>query len=185
MEHDTLVIEDTQVRLLVLTCLIESAEAKPTNAQGHGLRRDQLQALRNLAASDLAVLAKMREPRIHVRVDSPALDHGLRQLSHVRERAREIEFFIRNGATVSMLVALFKLSPADVAAWRRGLRLGSHRRPPMPAPGRREAICIQWHALRRGRERTDPTASEYRALHENFSDLSFATLYAVVNEFVD
>jgi len=178
-----MVLEGDQIRMLVLSLLADRAGATRDRKGETGLRPDQLVALRNLAACDLARLAKMREPAITVQVDPPTLDHGLRALNYLRQRTEEVEYFVRYGATASMLVALFKLAPADVAAYRAAIGMRPGRRPPMPSSARREAICVRWCAIRSGREHAPPSASDYRALHQQFDDLSLASLHAVINEF--
>lgn len=172
-----------QLRLLVLSSLVNRADAIHRGQSEAGVRPDQIEALRNLAASDLATLARMRDPEISVQIDPLALDHGLRALNYVRQRKEVIDYFIRNGATVSMLVALFKLAPTDVAKYRAILGVNPGRRPRMPSSTQREAICSRWFAIRSGREQIAPTVDEYLALHREFDQLSLATLYAVINEF--
>ena len=180
-----MLLQGDQVRLLILGYLIDRAGTAKHAEDEVGLRADQLAALRHLAATDLASLARMRDPAITVHMDPSALDHGLRALNHVRQRTKQIEYFISHGATVSMLVSLFRLAPADVAKYRTKLGLHAARRPPMPSAKRREAIAERWYALRSGEERDAPSVEDYRALHDAFDDLSLATLYAVVTEFAD
>jgi hypothetical protein len=176
-------LEGDQLRLLVLSSLANQAATLWDGQRDAGVRPDQLEALRNLAASDLAQLAKMRHPEISVRIDPIALDHGLRTLDYVRKRTEIIEYFIRHGATISMLVALFKLVPADVAKYRARLGVSAAGRPKMPSAAQREMICARWFAIRVGSERMAPTADNYSTLHREFDELSLATLYAVINEF--
>ena len=176
-------LEGDQLRLLVLNSLVDRADAIRGGQCEAGVRPDQIEALRNLAASDLATLARMRDPEISVQIDPLALDHGLRALNYVRQRKEVIDYFIRNGATVSMLVALFKLTPTDVSKYRAILGVNPGRRPKMPSSTQREAICARWFAIRVGREQTAPTVDDYLVLHRGFSQMSLATLYAVINEF--
>ena len=176
-------LEGNQLRLLVLSSLVERAATLLDGQRDTGVRPDQLEALRNLAASDLARLARMRHPEILVRIDPVALDHGLRTLNYVRRQTEAMEYFIRHGATVSMLVALFKLAPKDIVKYRATLGINPGRRPRMPSAAQREAICARWFVIRTGREHIAPTAENYVVLHRDFNKLSLATLYAVINEF--
>lgn len=176
-------LEGDQLRLLIFNSLVSRAEVVHGGQSETGVRPDQIEALRNLAASELATLAKMRDPEISIQIDPHALDHGLRALNYVRQRREVIEYFIRNGATVSMLVALFKLAPTEVTKYRAVLGVNPGRRPRMPSAAQREAICSRWFKIRKGREQIAPTTDEYRTLHREFSQLSLATLYAVINEF--
>jgi hypothetical protein len=176
-------LDGEQLRLLVLNSLVDCADGGCGLRGQGGVRPDQIEALRNLAAGDLAALARMRDPEISFQIDPLALDHGLRALNYVRQRKEVIDYFIRNGATVSMLVTLFKLAPMDVAKYRTVLGVKPGSRPRMPSAKQREAVCARWFAIRAGHEQTAPTVEDYRALHREFSQLSLATLYAVINEF--
>jgi hypothetical protein len=177
----TLNLGGEQFRLLVLS---RFAQGALEGERAAGLRKELVEALRNLAASDLTALARMSDPEIVVTNDPVTLARGLRNLDYVRERTRDIEFFIRHGATLALLVALFRLNPAEAREHRTRLGVTAGRRPRMPSAKQREAICARWHALRSGRESAVPTVEDYRSLHADFPGLSLATLDAVINEFI-
>jgi hypothetical protein len=181
------VIRDQQLRLLVLAQLIrelkrEGAEPAPPPA---GLSPRQVEELQALSSADLVKLSEMAEPKVAIQIDMGSLEHGLRQVDYLSKRSRQLEFFIRHGATSSMLTKLFKISSADVTLKRR-LFAGTSpllRRPSMPPHAVREQIQARWHEVRKGKKGEPERAEDYEELHRHFSTQTFATLYAVVHEF--
>ena len=180
-------IRDQQLRLLVLAHLVRELqksvdESRPAPA---GMTEQQYAELRSLSTDDLVRLSELQEPRVAVQIDAGSFEHGLRQVDYVSKRSRQIEHFVRNGATSSMLTKLFKISSTDVILKRR-LFAGTHeklRRPAMPAPAVREAIQTRWFEIRKGKEREPFRPEDYEALHRDWPQLTYATLWAVVHEF--
>ena len=182
-----IVIRDQQLRLLVLAQLIRELK----NAAGEqappppGFTPEQVAELQTLTSSELVQLSEMTEPRVAVQIDAGSLEHGLRQVDYLNKRSRQLEFFIRHGATSNMLTKLFRISSADVTLKRR-LFAGTSpllRRPAMPSHPVRELIQKRWFEIRKGKEREPERAEDYEELHADFSQHTFATLYAVVHEF--
>jgi len=184
-----IVIRDQQLRLLVLAHLIKELQAKSDSAERaptpEGFTEQQIEELQGLSSAALVRLAEMPEPRVAIQIDAGSLEHGLRQVDYLTKRSRQLEFFIRNGATSSMLTKLFKISSADVTLKRRLFSgtSSSLRRPAMPTHPVRELIQKRWYDVRKGKEREPERAEDYEALHKDFSMHTFATLYAVVHEF--
>ena len=182
-----IVIRDQQLRLLVLAQLIRelqaaTAEQAPTPA---GLTEDQVAQLQALSSAELVQLSAMAEPRVAIQIDAGSLDHGLRQVDYLNKRSRQLEYFIRHGATSNMLTKLFRISSADVTLKRR-LFAGTSpllRRPAMPPHPVRERIQVRWFEIRKGKEREPVRAEDYEELHGEFPQHTFATLWAVVHEF--
>src|SRR3954469_18398743 len=178
------VIRDQQLRLLVLAHLIRELKADAV-VPSEGLSQQQIAELQALTSAELVKLAGMTEPRVAVQIDAGSLEHGLRQVAYLGKRSRQLEFFIRRGATSSMLTKLFKISSADVTLKRRLFSgtASSLRRPTMPPHPVRELIQQRWHEVRKGKQEEPERAEDYEQLHLHFPLLTFATLYAVVHEF--
>jgi len=182
-----IVIRDQQLRLLVLGQLIRelkaaSDERAPTP---DGFSEQQVEQLQSLSSAELVQLSEMTEPRVAIQIDAGSLEHGLRQVGYLNKRSKQLEYFIRHGATSNMLTKLFKISSADVTL-RRRLFAGTSpllRRPAMPAHAIRERIQQRWFEIRKGKEREPVRAEEYEQLHHEFPQNTFATLWAVVHEF--
>ena len=182
-----IVIRDQQLRLLVLAQLVrelhQAAEQKtPPPA---GFTEAQAEELRSLSTAELVKLSEMTEPRVAVQIDAGSLEHGLRQVDYLNKRSRQLEFFVRHGATSNMLTKLFRISSADVTLKRRLFSgtSSSLRRPAMPPHAVRERIQARWFEIRRGKEREPIRAEDYEELHADFAQHTFATLWAVVHEF--
>ncbi len=182
-------IRDPQLRLLMLAHLIrelqrENAQQVPPPA---GLTEQQAAELRGLTSNELVRLAEMPDPKVAISIDAGSFEHGLRQVDYLGKRSRQLEFFIRHGATSSMLTKLFRISSADVTLKRRLFTgtASSLRRPSMPPHAVREQIKKRWFEIRKGKEREPERAEDYEELHAGFSSQTFATLYAVVHEFDD
>jgi len=182
-----IVIRDQQLRLLVLANLIRQLREDRDAPAPEGLTEQQIADLQALTSSELVQLAEMTEPRVAIQIDAGSLDHGLRQVDYLNKRSRQLEHFIRHGATSNMLTKLFKISSADVTLKRR-LFAGTSpllRRPAMPPHKGREEIQQRWFAIRKGKEREPLRAEDYEELHADFPTYTYATLWAVVHEFDD
>jgi hypothetical protein len=179
------VIRDQQLRLLVLAQIIRELKGAEHGPLPGGLTQQHAIDLQALTSSELVKLSEMTEPRVAIQIDAGSLDHGLRQVDYLGKRSRQLEFFIRHGATSNMLTKLFRISSADVTLKRRLFSgtASSLRRPSMPPHPIRELIQKRWFEIRKGKEREPERAEDYEELHQHFPLLTFATLYAVVHEF--
>src|SRR3954470_20003829 len=175
-------IRDQQLRLLVLAQLIRDLrqESEQHVPPPPGLSERQIEELRTLTSEELVQLSEMTDPRVAIEIDAGSLDHGLRQVGYLNKRSRQLEFFIRHGATSNMLTKLFRISSADVTLKRR-LFAGTSsllRRPAMPPHAVRELIQRRWFEIRKGKETEPVRAEDYEELHRGFSSHTFATLWA-------
>jgi hypothetical protein len=182
-----IVIRDQQLRLMVLAQLIRELQqgAQEKSAPPPGFTEKQVEELRALTTTELVKLSEMAEPRVAIEIDAGSLEHGLRQVDYLTKRSRQLEYFIRHGATSNMLTKLFRISSADVTLKRR-LFAGTSsllRRPAMPPHPVRELIQKRWFEIRKGKEREPMRAEDYEMLHHDFAQHTFATLWAVVHEF--
>ena len=182
-----IVIRDQQLRLLVLAHLIRELkgsenEQAPTPS---GFTEKQIAELQALSSVALVKLSEMTEPRVAIEIDAGSLEHGLRQVDYLSKRSKQLEYFIRHGATSNMLTKLFRISSADVTLKRR-LFAGTSpllRRPAMPPHPVREQIQKRWFEIRKGKQSEPLRAEDYEELHQDFPRHTFATLWAVVHEF--
>ncbi len=182
-----IVIRDQQLRLLVLAQLIRDlrAAAEEQAPTPPGFTDQQIEELKSLSSSELVQLAEMTEPRVAVQIDAGSLEHGLRQVDYLNKRSRQLEHFIRHGATSNMLTKLFRISSADVTLKRR-LFAGTSpllRRPAMPPHAIREQIQQRWHEIRKPKREEPVRAEDYQELWAEFPKCTYATLWAVVHEF--
>jgi Protein of unknown function (DUF2857) len=171
----------------VLAQLIRELQqgAQEKSPPPEGFTEKQVEELRSLSSAELVKLSEMTEPRVAIEIDAGSLEHGLRQVDYLSKRSRQLEHFIRHGATSNMLTKLFRISSADVTLKRR-LFAGTSsalRRPAMPPHAVREKIQQRWFEIRKGKEREPMRAEDYEELHADYSQHTFATLWAVVHEF--
>ncbi len=182
-----IVIRDQQLRLMVLAHLIRELQkgAQERGPGPEGFTEKQIEELQALTSAELVKLSEMTEPRVAIQIDAGSLEHGLRQVDYLSKRSKQLEYFIVNGATSNMLTKLFKISSADVTLKRRLFSgtASSLRRPAMPPHPMRERITNRWFEIRKGKEREPLRAEDYEELHHEFSQYTFATLWAVVHEF--
>lgn len=182
-----IVVQDQQLRLLVLAQLIRQLKAAGADHihTPAGFTEKQITELKALSSEELVQLSEMTEPRVAVQIDAGSLEHGLRQVDYLNKRSRQLEHFIRHGATSNMLTKLFRISSADVTLKRR-LFAGTSpllRRPAMPPHAVREQIQARWHEIRKPKREDKEHAEDYELLHADFPGYTYATLWAVVHEF--
>src|SRR5213075_2753575 len=167
-----IVIRDQQLRLMLLAHLIRELRrsSEDHGDAPEGLTDKQVEELQALSSTELVRLAEMTEPRVAIQIDAGSLEHGLRQVDYLTKRSRQLDYFIRNGATSNMLTKLFRISSADVTL-RRRLFSGtssSLRRPSMPPHPVREQIQRRWFEIRKGKQEEPVRAEDYEALHQDF-----------------
>lgn len=182
-----MIVRDQQLRLLLLAQLIREIQAAASEQAPtpQGFTDYQIEQLQALSSAELVQLSAMAEPRVAIQIDAGSLEHGLRQVDYLNKRSKQLEYFIKHGATSSMLTKLFRISSADVTLKRR-LFAGTSpllRRPAMPPHAVREQITNRWFEIRKGKDREPERAEDYEALHLDFPTYTFATLYSVVHEF--
>ena len=171
---------DPQVRLMLLShIVIRLGEADQGEVRSTGIEAEQLTRLRGLSPIELSRLAGMRELTIAVRVDSGALNAGLRAVTLANEAKAMEDYFIRHGASWQMMNALFKIRRKltlkrrrDCGAWRPSGRL------PLPDPVTRERIFRGWLGVK-----DTPPRERYFRLHGMFPTFNIAVLEAVVRQF--
>ena len=169
---------DAQLRLLLLNHIaVRGTDSEELRAAG--MQAELLEHLKGLSAADLHRLANMREPMFAITVDANKLKAGLRALALGNEAKAQETYFIRHGASWSLMKKLFKVRHKLTLQRRRelGIRRLSGRLQ-LPNMATRERIWCVWAAI----TETDPRARYYQ-LHQSFHDLSLEVLEVVVAEF--
>ena len=171
-------LHDPQLRLLLLNHIaVRATDAEELRAAG--MEAELLEHLKGLSAADLHRLANMREPMFAITVDQNKLKAGLRALALGNEAKAQETYFIRHGASWSLMKKLFKVRHKLTLQRRRelGIRRRSGRLQ-LPDMATRERIWRVWAAI------TDPDPrARYYQLHQSFRDLSLEVLEIVVAEF--
>ena len=173
-------LHDAQVRLILLNHIAVRLDGCDSAAlHAAGIEAELLEHLRRLSAADLHRLAAMREPMISITVDANRLKAGLRALALTNEAKAQETYFIRYGASWTLMKKLFKVRHKLTLQRRR--ELGVHRPPgrlQLPEAATRERIWRVWATSKD----LEPRARYYH-LHQSFPDLSLEALETVVSEF--
>ena len=173
-------LSDTHVRLILLNHIAVRLNGNdPAELLAAGIETEQLEHLKELSAGDLHRLAAMREPMIAVTVDGHRLKAGLRALALANEAKALETYFIRHGASWTMMKRFFKVRHKLTLQRRR--EYGVRRPPgrtPLPDIATRERVWRVWAAI----SEPDPRARYYQ-LHQTFCGLSLEVLAAVISEF--
>lgn len=167
-------LHDTHLRLALLNHI--AMQLSGTEA---GIEAELLEHLKGLSAADLHRLASMRAPMLAVRVDAEKLKAALRALALGNEAKAQETYFIRNGASWSLMRRLFKVRHKLTLQRRRDLGV---RRPPgrlqLPDAAMREGIGRVWAAS----SDLEPRARYYK-LHQSFPAFSLEVLEIVVAQY--
>ncbi|MBE0623473.1 MAG: DUF2857 family protein [Burkholderiales bacterium] len=173
-------LSDTHVRLILLNHIaVRLTGCDSADIRAAGIETEQLQHLRELSAPDLHRLAAMREPMIAVSIDSRRLKAGLRALTLTNEVQAMETYFIRHGASWTMMKRLFKLRHKLTLQRRR--EYGVRRPPgrtPLPDVAIRKRIWQVWAAI----GDSDPRARYFR-LQQAFPNFSLDVLGSVIAKF--
>ena len=171
-------LNDAHLRLILLNHIAVGV-TDSEELRAAGIETEVLEHLRGLSAVDLHRLAAMREPIFAFTLDAKRLKAGLRALALGNEVKAQETYFIRYGASWSLMKKLFKVRHKLTLQRRR--ELGIRRRPgrlQLPDMAARERIWRVWAAI------TDPSPrARYYQLHQSFRDLSLEVLEIVVAEF--
>lgn len=173
-------LHDAHVRLVLLNHIAVRLNGGDSEVlRAAGIENELLERLGRLSAADLHRLAAMREPMFAVSVDADRLKAGLRALALTNEARAQEAYFLRHGASWTMMKRLFKVRHKLTLQRRRELGV---RRPAgrlsLPNPATRERIWKAWAAIGDPNPRT-----RYYQLHQAFPDLSLEVLETVVSEF--
>jgi hypothetical protein len=108
-----IVIRDQQLRLCPRPAGAELQVPRRTSRRhaAAGFTAQQVESC-DRSAPRAVKLSEMTEPRVAVPDRRRVARAWLRQVDYLSKRSRQLEFFIRHGATSSMLTKLFKISSA-------------------------------------------------------------------------
>lgn len=177
-------IESPSAQLLLVALLVGVADtpggglaAAPANRLA-SVRL--LQRLKGLPLAALERAAATGSLELVVRLDSDRVAWSVHAASRTREQEALLEYFVRHGASRTLLRELFGASRHRVAEIRRAQRARpTQGRPKLPSRKEREAIEATWLRLESA---TADLRSRYRELHRAFPSHGFAVLAAVVRE---
>lgn len=193
MNISGLTINDPTARAMVLQHLVSLSETvddpdKLRELNNSGLTAEVINRLRQLSAVELDVLSRMKSRDLLLTLNSESFLFNLRQVETTREERSQFEYFVRNGASPSMIVRMFRgATHVHVRQLRSVLGVSSNwGRPPLPktAQERRE-IEEAWVVLAEDNPKTSPhwERERFLVLHKRYSHHTLATLDAVIMTF--
>ncbi|WP_082848131.1 STY4526/YPO1902 family pathogenicity island replication protein [Delftia sp. GW456-R20] len=148
-----------------------------------GLTPELIDTLRTRQTRDLMDLAsRMRSIRITLAVNEIA--GHLDGIDRQRRDDEMCEYFVRNGATRSLVTRLFKRSSDEVRRLRDLLGGASVGRTKLPKEHDVvDHIHIVWHEIRRNAGPAENLRDWLFALHQKFPDYSIDSLHTCVKEY--
>ncbi len=111
-----------------------------------------------------------------------AIEHALRIADAQNSAEDECDYFIRNGANLEMVVALFKIRPSEYRRRRAALNVTTNGggRPKLPNEAQRDVIYGDWLALREEGSKT--LREKLKSLHEIHSSWSLVSIVGALQE---
>lgn len=176
-------VTDRTLKQALLTHFIERIENEPALMEQlllDGVSGSLIDHLRYRATpSDVRRAVLFKLPTFKLQFDDHALMSCFEQIARVMRDEQVKEYLARNGASTELLASWFSMSKADASALRDALgpvRAGG--RPKLPEFDVRDAIHAAWVAIPANR----PEREAYFELHQQFADITVATLHQVVHE---
>lgn len=176
-------IASPSAQLLLVTLLVGAeapAEALAVSQAHHAAGARLIERLKRLSLAELERAAATGSLQLVVRLDADRVAWSAQAAARGQEEQALLKYFVRHGATRTLLRELFGVSRQRVAEIRRAQRLRSAQgRPKLPPRKVRDAIEAAWTRLARAFK---DTRSRLHELHREFPQYSFAALDAVVRE---
>lgn len=176
-------IKDPAIRALVIESLLDLADNDAASLLNQGITPEWVENLRTLSSRDALRASHFQHVTMEVTLNEKQIFHAFTQVAEERRIRQLKEYFVRHGASVSMICKLFKMSSKEAKAARHllhsELRLG---RPPMPGPFEREEIHVSWDKICKS-EPAAPVREHLCTLHKNYPLHTLATLWLVIHEF--
>ncbi|WP_186191198.1 STY4526/YPO1902 family pathogenicity island replication protein [Burkholderia gladioli] len=163
---------------MVMVAAIRSALGRAqTDADEETLSR-----LRATPMDQLAALLAFAPRTVSIEINLERLVYAMDQMACHPNGDEQLAYFIRNGATIALMMRVFKMTRRRLEKLHAALDLPSSTststgRQSLPASTTRDAIHQTWGLL------TGPLPARYIELHRNHPDWNLATLDQVLNEF--
>ncbi|OBV41163.1 STY4526/YPO1902 family pathogenicity island replication protein [Janthinobacterium psychrotolerans] len=176
-------VKDAAIRVLIIESLLDQADNDTASLLSQGIDSEWVENLRNLSSRDALRASHFQNVTMEVTLNEKQLSHAFAQAADERRVRQLKEYFVRHGASVSMICKMFKMSSKEAKAAKQLLlseqRLG---RPPMPSPYEREDIHDSWDKIVKTNQNS-PIREKIVLLHKIFPSHTLATLWLVINEF--
>lgn len=172
-------VTDPQVRTVLLHHVSQrTTQVHASELLRVGLNGAQLKMLRRLSVHELERLASTHAVRISIDLDLEALESALRKVTLVDEALEMQTYFVRHGASVRLMAALFKMSRNATHRLRRELGVTHPSgQLALPHPDDRSRILRCWRFTK------DLMPKErYLRLHQSFPVHPMGALELVIRQ---
>jgi hypothetical protein len=193
MNISGLTISDPTARAMVLQHLVSLSETvddpeKLRELNNSGLTSEVIDRLRQLSAVELDRLSRMKSRDLLLTLNPDGLLFNLRQLETTRDERHKFEYFVRHGASPTMIMRMFRGTTHVYVRQQRSI-LGissTWGRPPVPKTDReRREIEDAWVVLAKDHPKTHShwERERFLVLHKRYGHYTLATLDAVIMTF--
>lgn len=176
----TIKLSDELMAMLALEWFVRNVANDGTFAFDEPGVANGLLKLRSVSPSDLRKIAHHAKDCFDIRIDREKFASAIYAASADSQRADNLSFLLKNGATRNMIADVLGVSDSRIDRARDLLGTPSvpRGRPSMPGVFEREQIQQSWAT-------TAGTADveRFRRLKEKFPRWTLSSLYATVNEF--
>lgn len=156
--------------------LAETGEADDVLALG--LSAEDVASLRQMTVADISRISAT-QAMVEIRINPSRLRSAVAALTNAKRVSVQITYLARAGAPATLLAELFRITVDEAQAHMAVLGMPRQAgRPPMPTTKVRDEIHAWWATNQK-----TPVCQRWMDLHQEWPDLSLATLNAVVNEF--
>jgi hypothetical protein len=186
MNKTTVELRNPTIRLMVLAHLAQEFEDfdphRLEEYQSAGFDPMTIDRFRGLKIADLVRLAHVsRKESVCIHVNASSLVADMNRYEHMRADSEAYEYFVRYGASTSLLMDLFSKRPSDIKRMQMMMGVTTQAgRKALPDDESRIAITEVWHRMRTGFTWPYMAREHIIEIHKAYPHLSIAQLEAVL-----
>jgi hypothetical protein len=179
-------VTDPALKLAILAHMIEKIDGGGLDELlAAGVSPAFIDDLRRRQARDVGHAARQAICRVEVIVDTAQVQQCFDRIDQTRRDEQIKEYFIRHGASSTLLRNLFKLSKSAVNELRQALGLEQETpvgRPRLPEEAVRDQIHVVWQQIRTAKPHAS-TREQFHQLHQRLNEHHPNVLWAAIEEF--
>lgn len=179
-------INNPTIKRILLEHVVEQVESGNLDSLlASGFDPELIDDLRKRPMKDFNHAAQLGSLAFHVNFDTQALKRCLWMYDRARRDEMLKEYFVRHGASITLLRSLFTLSKQELQRLRVELDLADKAmsgRPRLPPTSVRDHVHNEWHAICLT-FKTEPERERLWRLHQKFPAYSITSLHRCTDEF--
>lgn len=179
-------LDDPTVRFIALALYAQRFDqidpASLQEMQKDGFDPVTVDRIRSLSTSDLVRLARFtKKESIQITINTGNLVADMNRYEHLRQDEAMFEYFVRNGASLQLIMNLFSKRPTDIKRMQTMLGVVPQAgRRAIPDDPTRHLILSRWHELRKGHDWPYLARDHYKQMHVEFADWSISQIESVI-----